>query len=176
MPSLRVVVKSPCAAGRGSGPGIGISGPHCEPAEAATQSTEKFRARDGASQEPMMKAFAYGEGATLRREHDAENRKRSSDEHSARSCNLRGSIRARGRRWRRRCRRCWRSRGWLIIIRRWRKQWEHGPDESGYCGQRDIWSRCRRHVGNIRNHWCWQCPIRFGRFGVRDTGHVGQFR
>src|SRR5215218_3476408 len=73
-------------AGTPSGPGMGIQvtcGPHCEPAEAAT--------RNGASQEPMMKAFTYGEGATLRRKHDAENCKRSSDEHSARSCSLRGS-------------------------------------------------------------------------------------
>src|SRR4051812_22102363 len=87
-------------AGTARGPGIGIEvtcDPPCEPTEAARHSREKVSRSQGASQEPMMKAFAYGEGATLRRKHDAENRKRTSDEHSARSCSLRRSIRTRGR-------------------------------------------------------------------------------
>src|SRR4051812_47428451 len=114
--------------------------------------------------------FRLCEGGNTQEKTHAENRKRICHRHSARSCSLRGSIRAR-----RRCRRCWRGRGWLIIRRR-RKQRKHGPDESGYCGQRDIWSRRRRHVGNVRNEWRWEWPVRFGRFGVKHTGNGRQFR
>src|SRR3954452_17000523 len=56
------------------------------------------------------------------------------------------------------------------------KQREHGPDESGDVGQRSVWSRWGRHVGNVWNQWRWECPVRCGRhLGVRDTGDVRQF-